>query len=411
MEYADIAVVGAGPAGLSCAVFLAGEKIRLVVLEKNKNPGTKLMLSGSGQCNLTHDGSIQDFLPRYGAHGRFLKHALHSFTNTAMQNFFSVRHVPVETAESGKVFPASRRAADIRDLLLRELKNAGARIFSEEPVISVKKSGPGFVVTTNSHTFMATYLVLATGGLSYPATGSTGEGYRFAQELGHTITPVYPALAPVTIRDFALGDLAGMTFSPLAYSVWRENKKILEHQGDVVITHTGLSGPGILDRSRSIRPGDRLLVCFARGSSREELINRISGEIGKAPKKSIKNLLLELSLPERLVRFLIVRAGMPLELTGAHLSAGNRQTLVGLVTSFPLDVAAVGGFSCAMATSGGVLLEEVNQKTMESRVVSNLYFAGEILDIDGDSGGYNIQAAFSTGYLAAQSIREKMGRK
>lgn len=407
MEIADVAVIGGGPAGLFCAIHAAGPKTRVIVLEKNKTPGMKLKISGTGQCNLTHEGRPGDFLTHYGSRGNFLKPALFGCTSSDVQQFFIDRDVPLEITEAGKVFPASRKSQDILFALLREAEKNCVEIFTEEPVISVQKCKTSFLVTTKSHTFEVRFVVLATGGMSYPKTGSTGDGYRLAKALGHTITPVYPALSPVTIRNFPFAALSGLSFSPLHYSVWRQGKKVMDCCGDVLITHTGLSGPGILDHSRDIRPDDRLLINFTRNTSRENAEKQFLLSVKDNPKRTIKTLLAGFLLPDRLVPAILDQSGIPHDLTGAHITAEQRKTLLGRLTGFPLDVATVGDFSCAMATSGGVTLDEVDKKTLESKIVPGLYFAGEVLDIDGDTGGYNIQAAFSTGFLAAQAIRKK----
>jgi hypothetical protein len=291
---------------------------------------------------------------------------------------------------------------------MAECRNRGVTILCGEPVNAVEKTQTGFILHSPRHSVHVQSLVISTGGASYPKTGSTGDGYRIAASLGHTITDIAPALSPLIIAHFPFADLAGMSFSPLAFSVRRIGKKVVDRCGDVLLTHTGLSGPGILDCSRDILPGDTLILSFAGPGTREENDRKFLDLIQHNPKKTIKYGLTSVNIPERLARTLLEGAGIPADLTGAHLTAAQRTKLTGLLTGFPLKVAALGDFSCAMVTRGGVLLDEVNPKTMESRRVPGLYFAGEVLDIDGDTGGFNLQAAFSTGFLAAHSIRVKM---
>lgn len=407
MEQYDIVVIGAGPAGLFCAIHAVWPGIHVLLLEKNPRPGVKLQISGTGQCNITHDGDIRTFFSRYGAHGQFLKPALLSFTNIALIRFFEERHLKMEITEGGKVFPVSRKAMDVCDILTRECRDRGVLLRCGEPVLQVKNMPSGFILQTAGHTYSAKNLVLAAGGASYPKTGSNGDGCRLAASLGHMIKEIGPALTPLRIKNFPFSDLAGMSFAGLPFSVWRENRKIFDGQGDVLFTHTGLSGPGILDCSRDIRAGDEIRLSFAGPVQRETFAQEFMDSLSKAPKKSIKTIIAGLRVPERLAQLLPDLAGIPADSTGAHLAAAGRTRLTGLLTACPLEVSALGDLSIAMVTRGGVALEEVNTKTMESKLVPGLFFAGEILDIDGDTGGFNLQAAFSTGFLAAQEIRKR----
>jgi hypothetical protein len=311
----------------------------------------------------------------------------------------------MEITEGGKVFPVSRKAMDVCDVLTRECRDRGVLLRCGEPAIQVKNTHSGFILQTAEHTYGAKNLVIAAGGASYPKTGSNGDGYRLAASLGHTIGEIGPALTPLLIKNFPFADIAGMSFAGMPFSIWREKRKIVDEQGDVLFTHTGLSGPGILDCSRDIRGGDEIRLSFAGPVQRETFAREFMDSLSKAPKKSIKTIIAGLGVPERLARLLPVLAGIPADTTGAHLTVAGRTRLIGLLTECPLEVSALGDLSIAMVTRGGVALEEVNTKTMESKLVPGLFFAGEVLDIDGDTGGFNLQAAFSTGFLVAQSIR------
>jgi predicted Rossmann fold flavoprotein len=405
VEQYDIAVIGAGPAGLFCAIHATGPGLRVLLLEKNPQPGLKLQISGTGQCNITHDGDVRTFLSRYGAHGRFLKPALLSFTNLALIRFFEEHHVPMEITEGGKVFPVSRKARDVCEVLTRECQDRGVFLRCGEPVSRTEKTPSGFTLYTAGYSCSAKVLVIAAGGASYPKTGSTGDGCRLAASLGHTIQEIGPALTPLLIGNFPFADLAGISFAGLPFSVWRENRKVFDGQGDVLFTHTGLSGPGILDHSRDIRAGDEVRLSLAGPVQRDAFTRKFQDAISRSPTRSIKTIIAGLGVPERLARLLPALAGIPADSTGAHLTAAGRTSLVELLTACPLVVSALGDLSVAMATRGGVALDEVNAKTMESKLVPGLFFAGEVLDIDGDTGGFNLQAAFSTGYCAAQGIR------
>ena len=317
----------------------------------------------------------------------------------------------MEITEGGKVFPVSRKATDVCEILTRECRDRGVLLRCAEPVLQVKNTDSGFVLYTADSTCVAKNLVIAAGGASYPKTGSTGDGCRLAASLGHTIQEIGPALTPLLIKNFPFDDLPGMSFAGLPFSVWREKRKIVDGQGDVLFTHTGLSGPGILDRSRDIRADDEIRLSFTGPVQRDAFAREFMDSLSKAPKKSIKTIIAGLGVPERLARQLPDLVGIPAEITGAHLTATGRTRLTGLLTECPLEVSALGDLSVAMATRGGVALGEVNAKTMESKLVPGLFFAGEVLDIDGDTGGFNLQAAFSTGFLAAQGICERAGKR
>jgi predicted Rossmann fold flavoprotein len=407
MEQYDVVVIGAGPAGLFCAIHAACPKHRVLLLEKNPDPGKKLLLSGSGQCNITHQGEIRDFLSRFGNHGKFLKPALFEFTNTDLIAFFGERDLPMVSEENGKVFPETRRSDDILSTLIDACRERGVILDCGEAVTSISRISDGFEITTTARVYHAVVLVIATGGASYPKSGSTGDGYRFAASMGQPVTEIGPALTPMLIQNFPFASLSGMSFPHMHFSVWRAKKKIADHTGDVLFTHLGLSGPGILDASREIRTNDEIRLSFVGTLKREEFAVDLRRRIHESRDWQIGTILAAYPIPERLNRKLLALSGIPEDLKGNHFSAEQRAHLITNCTEFPLTVSAPGGFSVAMVTRGGVALENVNPKTMESTIVPNLYFAGEVLDIDGDTGGYNLQAAFSTGFLAGQSIRKK----
>ncbi|MFA5348692.1 MAG: NAD(P)/FAD-dependent oxidoreductase [Methanoregula sp.] len=407
MEQYDTIVIGAGPAGLSCAIHAAQPGRRILLLEKNRSPGNKLLLAGSGQCNFTHTGGIHDFLSHYGDHGKFLKPALFSFSNQALVGFFAAHGLCAETDANGKIFPETRKSADVLALLVKECRQRIVDLRCAEPVTRVTRTTGGFGIVTAEATYHSPVLVITTGGASYPKTGSTGDGYRFSASLGQPVTDIKPALTPLKIQAFPFAALSGISFERLHFSVWRAGKKIGDYQGDVLFTHLGLSGPGILDASRDIQPGDVVRLSFVGTMSRQEFAADLTRRAEENRIWQLATLLAAYPIPERLNRKLLELSGIPVDLTCAHFSAAQRSKLIVNCTEFSLTVSAPGDFSVAMVTRGGVASEHVNPKTMESKIIPDLYFAGEVLDIDGDTGGYNIQAAFSTGYLAAVSIRKR----
>jgi predicted flavoprotein YhiN len=457
MEYvqeAGVLVIGGGPAGLFCALKCAGAGRRVVLLEKMPSCGRKLLITGSGQCNLTHEGDIAGFFSRYGDHGAFLRPALLNFSNRDLVAFFESEGVPVTTLPGGKIFPSSMRASDVLGALLGICRRSGVDLRCGEPVYRVARKGGGFEVTTlprghggpGDHKFRedpqgpggrdlvhftgemsgrtmdpgrlsvpdaeekgaccytADILVIATGGASYPATGSSGDGYRMMSDLGHPVTEVGPALVPLVVDRYPFADMAGISFEGVNISVFRSGRKLREANGDLLFTHQGLSGPGILDLSRYIRPGDGVQVSFLPGLDREKVQGLLVPAIAKDGSRLVKSVLRELSLPDRLARRLLDMGGIPADRTCAHITKKERGALAALISEFRFDIRSLEGFDQAMVTRGGAALDAVDPKTMRSRSVPGLYVIGEALDIDGDTGGYNLQAAFSTAALAAADI-------
>jgi predicted Rossmann fold flavoprotein len=411
MDPYDVAVIGGGPAGLFCAIHAAVPGSRVVLFEKNEQPGKKLLLSGTGQCNITHAGEIRDFLTRYGDHGKFVKPALMGFSNTDLIQFFSDRGLAMVEEENGKIFPKTSSAADVLSLLLGECRTRGVELRCGEPVLSVEKTADGFLITTCAGAYHSRAVVITTGGASYPKTGSTGDGARIAAAFGQPVTDLSPALTPVTVRDYPFTGLAGISFEDIPFSLWHDGRKTGSFCGDILFTHTGLSGPGILDASRYFVPGDTLRLSFAGAASRESFDRDMAALLLSQGTRFVRTAMAGLHLPERLVRKILSLSGVPDDLTCAHLTALQRKEIATRCTEFPFVIERLGDFSVAMATRGGVALESVNQKTMESKLVSGLFFAGEVLDIDGDTGGYNLQAAFSTGYAAAMTLRNRSGHQ
>jgi predicted Rossmann fold flavoprotein len=407
METLDIIVIGAGPAGMFASIKAASMGRRVLLLEKNRSAGKKLLMSGSGRCNITHGGNIKNFFSHYGENDKFLRPALLEFKNTDLVNFLNERGMATVVDENGKVFPESQDSGQVLDILLKECRRQNVIIRFFEPVNSVRKSGGIFEVRAGENIYKSEKLVIATGGRSYPSTGSTGDGYLFARSLGHNIIEPAPALAPVRIRDYPFRLLEGISLYDSFIVLYRQGRKIRQRTGDIMLTRGGLSGPGILDLSRYIMPGDEIKISLMSHETLKDFREDFPVQISEHGKSKLKNLIDEnYFVPERLLKKVFEMAEVPYEIKSAEVRKNDRQKLIEFLTGFPLQVEALGGYNIAMATRGGVDIKEIDPKTMESRIAANLYFAGEVADIDGDTGGYNLQAAFSTGFMAGKNAAQ-----
>ena len=403
----DVIIVGAGPAGLFAAIALGAQGKKVLVLEKNKEAGKKLLLSGSGQCNITQDGHIKDFANHYGDQYKYIKKSLQTFSNKDTVDFFEDRGLEMESLDSGKIFPKSRSARNILNLLLAECAKFNVNIHYAEKVTKVIKSKGCYTIETQKDDYQSTTLIIATGGITYPKTGSTGDGFKIGLDLGHKIVKPLPALTPVEIEDYPFKELAGVSLKDLPFTVWRKDKKIKESRGDILFTHKGLSGPGILNNSRWMRGGDMLYLNFIKRANKKEFNKIILKEINKNGKEMIKTILRKQKLPRRLLETVLKHSEIPEETQCGQINKEDRSLLVESLVAFPLKISQLGGLHIAMVTSGGINMKQVNPTTMESRINKNLYFIGEVLDIDGDTGGYNIQAALSTAKLCADGIKRR----
>lgn len=403
----DIVVVGAGAAGLVAAIRAAECGRRVLLLEKNRKAGVKILMSGGTRCNLTHATDNRGIVEAFGPPGRFLHSALAALSVQDTIELFESEGVATKIEETGKVFPVSNKALDVLDALLRRLQRSGAALAPAEPLLDLQTDSSGFALTTPQRVVRAAAVILTTGGQSYPGSGTTGDGYALTARLGHTLVPPRPALVPVTVAAPWVADLRGVTLPDAAVRVVEAGKVLTARRGSLLFAHFGLSGPVILDVSRAISGHPRpqtltlemdLLPAFAEPALDEHL--RV--ETASAGKKQLAALL-AVHLPRRLCETVLQAAGLPADRKAAALSRSDRVRLVGCVKRLPLAVTGTLGFGKAEVTAGGVVLEEVDSRSLLSKRVPGLYIAGELLDLDGPIGGYNFQAAFSTGWLAGQS--------
>ncbi len=406
----QVVVIGAGPAGLMAAIGAAGAGARVAVLEKSRSPGRKLLLTAGGRCNVSHAGRVDELLAHYGTgQARFLKRAMHAFSNEDLSAFFAARGLGLVEEDDGKLYPRSMRAADVRRVLLEECRRLGVAVRCDEAATAVARSGGRLAVETQEGRGEAPAVIVAAGGCSYPATGSTGDGWELCRRLGHAITPIGPALVPVLLRDHPFAECAGIAIPGSRLTVHRDGTRVTQRRGDLLFTHQGLSGPGVIDLSRSIEPGDELRFSLTDVASAEDLERELRAEIAAHGRRAVAGCLGGRAVPARVLARVLAACGIPGDLKAADLDRSRRRLLAGLLAAFPAVVERLGGWDEAMVTGGGVSLDGIDPATMQSRVVPGLYVAGETLDVDGDTGGYNLQAAFSTGMLAGRSAATRAG--
>lgn len=402
----DLIVVGGGPAGIFGAIYASQRGLKVAILEKKNRMGKKLLAAGAGKCNLTHTGEPKDFLTHFGDNGKFLKSSLYSYKPEDLKKFFSDNKLPlVLVEESGKYFPETFSSVDVVNLLYTVCKKNKVDIFENtrvENLLSIEDDK--FLIKTSEKKFMAKNILLATGGKSYPATGSEGDGYPLAKRLGHLILEPKPALTPIFVKDYSFSDLSGISFKDASLELYRDNKKVGETRGDLLLTHKNFSGPLILDFSRYIHKGDQVKINYL-GVKRSKLEEDFLEKASLNGKQGIKRFLSELGIPERFIKKFLKLLNIRDDKKLSEISKKERNSILTGLCEMPFEVSKLGDYSIAMVTTGGVSLREINPKTMESKIVKGLYFAGEVIDIDGDTGGFNIQAACSMGVLAAKSIK------
>lgn len=399
----DVIIVGGGPAGLFTACNL-DKSLKVLILEKNKTSGIKLLMSGGGQCNITHGGDIKDFLEHYGNNGRKIRQILYKFNNQELIKFFNSRGIDFIERDDKKIFPTSLKAKDILDVLLNECKKNEVCIEYKSPVESVSflNSKSIFQVTSNNILYQSKYLVLAAGGCSYPTTGSDGSGYNLGKELGMKITNIKPSLVPVYVKDYSYSELAGLSYEKIKMQIFRENKKIKEAEGDILFTHDCLSGPVILNLSRYIEKKDIIKLNYLNKKIETiELINYLK-EKGKT---QINTALRDFTtLSKKHIDFILKNIGVSNNKKCSQITNMEVNEILNKIISEEFVIVKNGGFTKAMATCGGIDLKEIDLKTLSAKNNNKLWFVGEIIDIDGDTGGYNLQFAFSSGKKCAENI-------
>jgi predicted Rossmann fold flavoprotein len=405
---AEICIIGAGPAGLTASIFAAEAGARTMVVEANTNPGRKLLLTGGGRCNLTHEAEPRQLVRGFDAKGRFLSYALYQFSPEKVRNFFAGLGLRTNLEKDGCVFPATDRAGDVRDTLMNRARKLGVTFLCGKRVGSITKETNTFVICAAKEQICSEKLIVATGGLSWPKTGCTGDGYRFARQFGHTIVEPRASLVPLVTRETWPGEIAGTAVEKVKISA-RLNSKKNNTSGAMVFTDDGIGGPAVLDMSRYLTDylsavGTPIVISLDLVPHFEQaaLETRITERISANPKKKVTSVLAEL-VPRRLSAVLCKLADCDDKLEAGRLRKDVRKSLVQILKALPLSIMRTRPIAEATVTHGGVSVTEIESKTMESKICPSLFFAGEVLDVDGPCGGYNLQACWSTGSLAGTS--------
>jgi predicted Rossmann fold flavoprotein len=409
LSHFDIAVIGGGPAGMMAAGRAAELGAKVVLIEKNEILGKKLLITGKGRCNFTHNEfDIRKFAEKFGRNGRFLYSALELFGVGEVIDFFESRGVKGKKEQGDRVFPEKGSAQDILNVLIKYLAEGKVHILLNSEVIGFKnEKGKISQVLLRDRQISADKFIICAGGKAYPQTGSTGDGYRWAEQLGHTIIPPVPALNPVKTSEGWVKELQGLSLKNVSLKLFQNGKKQDERFGEMLFTHFGVSGPIVMDMSKKIgallKNGPvKLILDLKPALDFKKLDKRIQRDFWEFKGRMFKNSLKGL-LPLSMIPVIIKLSGIEPEKKVDYISREERNKLVHLLKELELTPTGLLGFKWSVVTSGGVALKEVNPNTMGSKKVENLYFAGEILDLDGPSGGYNLQVCWSTGYLAGQS--------
>lgn len=398
----DIIIIGGGASGLFAAA-VCPSKVKGLILDKAGRPGLKLLMSGAGQCNLTHGGDIKDFITRYGQNGGRIRTSLFKYSNQDVVRFFNAEGVPVFEREDGKVFPKSLKAEDVLNCLLKKAGENGFEVKSGCSVTEISKSeDETFEIKTEKQTYYSRRVICCTGGCSYPSTGSDGSMFSALEKLGLTVVEPRPGLVPVSVEGYPYGDLSGASVSNV--KVQTAGQVVY---GDVLFTHRNLSGPGILHISRYVKPGSEISLCYCAEMTKDqaaELIKKSRNDKTSSRKEAltvVKGIFP--SLPSAFVHKIWADEGLDGHLKLAEWPARAAASVLDRIFNDTWIVSGTSGYKAAMVTAGGVSLKEISTKTFESKKIPGFYMAGEMLDVDGDTGGYNLQFAFSSAYAAVNA--------
>ena len=412
-----VIVVGGGAAGMAAALSASYEGAEVLLLEQNEKLGKKVYITGKGRCNVTNAGTVEDLFSHAVSHPKFLQSAFHRFTNRDLMDLLEANGCPLVVERGNRVFPSSGHASDVIRCFERMLRDAGVRIRFQSRVTGLEKSAGRILgVALKDFTEPLSALVLATGGISYPLTGSTGDGLRFSKDLGHTVTPLYPSLVGLCCLEPWCALLSGLTLKNVEVSaVDASGKRIRTEEGELLFTHRGVSGPTVLRLSayltKRIHLGEkiRLLIDLKPALSADTLDLRLQREFQEAGTKEIKNMMGRL-VPVSLSAVILSEARIAETLRACDVNREQRKALLGALKGLSLTVTGTGGFEEAIVTQGGISVDEIDPSTMRSRLIENLFFAGEMIDVDLMTGGYSLQEAWSTGWLAGRNAAREASK-
>lgn len=397
-----VVVIGGGPSGIFSALF-ASEKHKVILIDKNEKLGKKLFITGKGRCNITNAKDISEFFDYIPGNPEFLYSALYSFSNINAMKLFNDLNVKLKTERGDRVFPESDKSSDIINALEKALKsrNVEIRLNTEINKINASDGLIKSIETKDGDLIYGDYYIMCTGGLSYPQTGSTGDGYRFAKKLGHSVDTPFPSLVPIEVEEKWITELQGLSLKNISFKIVQNKKILYEDFGELLFTHFGVSGPVVLSGSRYIHGKNGLAISIDLKPALNvlELDKRLQKDFAKYSNKDFKNSLNEL-LPQKLIPVIIKLSGIDEEKKVNIITKEERKKLLEIIKNLKFKVKGPRPIDEAIITAGGINVKEIDPSTMKSKIVNNLYFAGELIDIDGYTGGFNLQIAMSTGYLA-----------
>ena len=405
-----VIVIGGGPAGMMAAYAASCQGHAVTVLEQNEKLGKKLFITGKGRCNITNAGDMDNLFANVMSNRKFLYSAFYTFDNEQVLSFFENQGLRTKVERGNRVFPLSDHSSDVIAALNRALKsqNVDIRLHTKVQSLLIRDEAACGVVLSDGKTVEADDVIVATGGISYPSTGSTGDGYRMAEESGHALVECTPSLVPFETKEDWVKDLQGLSLRNVTVSIYHGKKKLFEDFGEMLFTHFGLSGPLVLSASGMIKPVQFkqelcMYIDLKPALDAEQLDKRILREFDAAMNKQFKNVIGSL-MPAKMIPVVIRLSGIDPDKKVNEVSREERQHLVQLLKRLPLTINGLRGWNEAIITKGGVSVKDINPSTMESKKVSHLFFCGEVLDLDALTGGYNLQIAWSTGYLAGISV-------
>jgi len=408
----DIAVIGGGAAGCMAAIRAGQLNKDVVLVERNDSIGKKILITGKGRCNLTNLADEDAFIEKFGNRGEFLRTAFHSFSNEDLIAFFRSIGLETKAERQGRVFPATDKARSVIDALNKALADTGVKVIYNTRITKISRGGAVFKLTSDDGAEIAAKkIVISTGGVSYKVTGSTGDGFRMAESLGHKIAPLKPGLVPLTTKEAWIKELQGLALENIKVTFECGKKKIISDVGELMFTHFGVSGPLVLDMSARVmallEEGKevRLLIDLKPGLRHEQLESKLLHKFKVKGNIVSKNLMKDL-LPQRLIERFLKYCEIRQETKTNQITQDQRRAMVDALKCFPLTISGSLPIEEAMVTGGGVSIKEINPRTMESRISPGIYFAGEMIEGEAASGGYNLQQAFSTGYLAGEKAAE-----